>query len=272
MDNALGDMLELADNNTLVVVASDHGFGLCETDFNINEYLETIGMLKTRFVPVEGAVEAVGEEDVSVRRWFASPHQYTREVDWENTLLYMPTPGCFGLNFNFEGREVEGCVKPEKRRELLDQLRSELSKVTYKGEPCFEVVEANSIYSGSMVENAPDLIVLPNTFKIMITPNLPGKLWSEPYQEGVHWPEGILCIRGSTFLPGETILARIEDVYATILAHLGLPVAAGIEGHWLKNPPSEVVREVGRSNQHGRELTAQEASFMDQNLAKIGYF
>ena len=269
MDAALGEMLALADENTLVIVASDHGFGLCETDFNINEYLETIGLLKTRFVPVKEEIE---EEDVSIRRWFASPNRYIREIDWPQTSLYMPTPGCFGLNFNLKGRERDGIVEPADREALILHLGEKLSHVTHKGQPCFELVPACEIYSGDMVNKAPDLIVVPNSFRIMITPNLSGELWSAPYQEGVHWPEGIICVRGSTFLPGETVHARIEDVYATILAHLGLPVATGIEGHWLKDPNEDVSREVGKVNEHGRTLTEQEARFMEEKLSNIGYF
>lgn len=270
MDDALGDMLALADENTLVIVASDHGFGLCETDFNINEYLETIGMLKTRFIPIKQ--EAPIEEDVSVRRWFASPDRYIREIDWSRTQLYMPTPGCFGLNFNLKGRETDGIVAVEDCDSLVKQLSEQLSQVTHDGQACFELVPASEIYSGDMVDKAPDLIVVPSSFRVMVTPNLSGELWSAPYQEGVHWPEGIICVRGSTFQPGETLHARIEDVYATILAHLGLPVATGIEGHWLKDPTSEVSREDSKLNEHGRDLTEQETRFMEEKLSKIGYF
>lgn len=271
MDMALSTLMELVDENTLLIVASDHGFGLCKADFNVHEALEQEGLLKTSYVPVRNDQLKSGHDDTSLKSWFESPFAYRRVIDWESTSFYMPTPGCFGLNINLKGRESQGLVEPEQVPECMQRLRNALSKFLYEGQPCFDVLLAQEVYRGVAVENAPDIILVPGSFGIMPTPNLAGEIWSRPSQDGVHRPDGILYVQGSTFNAGESLFARIEDVYPTILAHLNLPVAESIEGHWLKEPEKEVVREQFLKNRHGRQLTQQETECMDKQLHEIGY-
>lgn len=271
MDQALATLSALVDSNTLLVVASDHGFGQCKADFNVHEVLEQAGLLATRYVADKTTLSSGGHDDTSLSSWFESSVTYRRSINWEHTRFYMPTPGCFGLNINLKGRETFGCVEPGEVEEYVQRLEAALSQITFEGERCFDVLPAREVYQGVAVEGAPDFILVPSTFDIMPTPNLTGEIWSPPSQKGVHRADGILYVQGSTFLAGESLFARIEDVYPTILAHLSLPVAESLEGHWLKEPKQEVVREEFLKNRHGRQLTQQETECMDKQLHEIGY-
>lgn len=153
------------------------------------------------------------------------------------------------------------------------RLRTALAQVLdEQGQPWFSLVKAEQVYAGARLQDAPDYLLIPRDFSVMPTPALTGQVWSTPTQRGVHRPDGIVFIRGSTFPEDTALQARIEDIYPTILAHLGLPVPEGLEGHWLVEPPHEPRREPGRQGCGGQRMSEEEQRFMDSQLQQIGYF
>jgi len=271
MDEALGVLSELIDDDTLVVVASDHGFGRCTSDFSVHEWLESKGLLATRYVPEAHAGHAA-HDDASHTSWFDSPQRHVRTVDWSRTQFYMPTPGSFGLNVNLAGREAQGLLTPEALPAAEQRLIEALDDVTGPdGEPLFALKKSDAVYAGRRLEDAPDYLLIPRDFSVMPTPSLTGEVWSAPSQHGVHRPDGVLMVRGSTFPADTRIHARIEDVHAVILAHLGLPVPQALEGHWLIDPPRMPQREEVNEHHAGARLSAAESAFMDARLRDIGY-
>lgn len=272
IDRSLSSFMSLVDEDTLFVVASDHGFGRCDADFNVHELLELNNLLSTQFIPIEPA-GVHGNDDASLSAWFDSSTLYKRTINWNKTSFYMPTPGCFGLNANIKGREVNGFLSADDLCDAEKALFAAVaSVVNEQGVPWFELVKSSAVYKGIRLKDAPDYLLIPKDFSVMPTPNLTGNLWSEPSQRGVHRPDGILFVLGSTFPHGSQIYARIEDVYPLILAHLGLPVPEQIEGHWLIDPKSTVISEKAHFNKVGRSMTEEESAFMDSQLQQIGYF
>ena len=271
MDEAFGILSELVDDDTLVIVASDHGFGLCKADFSVHELLEQEGLLATRYVAVSD-VKHFSHDDASQTSWFDSPRRYAREIDWSRTLFYMPTPGCFGLNANLAGRERRGALEPSALPEAERRLAEALVVATCAdGKPQFELRKAEEVYQGQRLADAPDYLLVPRDFSVMPTLSLTGQLWSTPAQRGVHRPDGVLMVRGSTFPQGVRLHTRIEDVHAIILAHLGLPVPRGLEGHWLVDPREMPMHEDVNQHVNGVKLSPTESAFMDERLRDIGY-
>lgn len=271
MDEAFGTLSELIDTDTLVIIASDHGFGLCTSDFSIHELLAKHELLTTRYVAAAGDRQS-SHDDASQTNWFDSPLRYVREIDWSRTLFYMPTPGCFGLNANLVGRENLGALEPTDLADAEQRLRAALREaVDENGDPLFKLCRSDTVYAGRRLADAPDYLLMPRNFLVMPTLKLSGELRSKPSQQGVHRPDGLLMIRGSTFPPDATLHARIEDIHAVILAHLGLPVPYDIEGHWLVDPRQEPRREEVNLQVGGTRLTAAESACMDQSLRDIGY-
>lgn len=272
VDRALGTLLELVDDDTLFVVASDHGFGRCDADFNVHELLEQHGLLATEFAPI-GAGGQLANDDATQRAWFDSPFHYRRTVAWAQTRFYMPTPGCFGLNANLKGRDAHGTLDadtlPDAGRALADALAT---VVDAHGQPWFRLEKREHVYRGARLADAPDYLLIPRDFSVMPTPNLTGTIWSEPAQRGVHRPDGIVFVAGPAFPRGAALFARIEDIYPTLLAHLGLPVPDRLDGHWLVEPGGDVAREAAQQHAGGRRMTDAESAFMDSQLQQIGYF
>lgn len=271
MDQAFGVLSELIDDDTLVIVASDHGFGRCTADFSVHELLASKGLLFTRHVAQAPGSHAA-HDDASHTSWFDSPHRYVRTVDWSRTQFYMPTPGSFGLNANLAGREAQGLLTPETLPAAERQLEAVFNGVTNEeGRPLFTLLRSDAVYEGKRLHDAPDYLLMPLDFSIMPTPSLIGDIWSAPSQRGVHRPDGTFMVRGSTFPHDQTLHARIEDVHAVILAHLGLPVPEALEGHWLMDPLQPPTLEAVNDHQVGARLTPAESAFMDHRLRDIGY-
>lgn len=274
MDRALGELMKLTDENTLVLVTSDHGFGVCRKDLNVHTLLSEAGLLHSVFqeLPSQHEVDRT-YDDTSVTSWFDSPTHYKRSVDWSRTLAYMPTPGCFGINLNLKGRDKHGIVKDgAHRQEVENRLKNAFSALLDDdGEPFFKVAAREEVYSGKLIDKAPDYLLLPKRWDIMPTPALKNELWSPPAQLGVHQPDGILFTQGPNVPSDMPVLARIEDVTPFILAHLGLPVQTPITGHWLFEPDKPVVRENAVEQSGGQQLNKDEQAFMDKRLAEIGY-
>jgi predicted AlkP superfamily phosphohydrolase/phosphomutase len=272
IDCALKTLLTLVDESTLIVIASDHGFGRCVADLNVHESLEQSGLLTTTYVPASAGISGA-HDDVTLSAWFEAPTLFKRSIDWTRTRVYMPTPGCFGLNVNLAGREMHGIVEAHELPQLEQDVAAMLETIVDEcGQPWLRLVAREQVYAGSRLEDAPDYLLIPRDFSVMPTPSLAGEIISKPSQAGVHRPDGIILMSGSTFPAGAQLYARIEDVYPAILAHLGLPVPDALDGHWLIEPTREVKREAAVANQGSAPMTARETAFMDSQLQQIGYF
>jgi predicted AlkP superfamily phosphohydrolase/phosphomutase len=275
IDRALNTLLALVDDSTLIVIASDHGFGRCVADFNVHEALEQHDLLKTKYVPISTAApaEPAAKDDTAQSAWFESSAVFKRSVDWTRTRIYMPTPGCFGLNANLVGRESHGIVETDELPQLERDVAAMLETIVDEGgRPWFQLVRREHVYAGARLEDAPDYLLIPRDLSVMPAPSLAGEIWSKPSQPGVHRPDGIVWMSGSTFPAGRRLHARIEDVYPAILAHLGIPVPDALDGHWLVEPAGEVTRERAVVSGEGARMTPLETAYMDSQLREIGYF
>ncbi len=107
MDNLIGRVMKQIDDQTLLLVISDHGFKSFARCVNVNAWLHQNGYLVLK----DGKTES-GD-------WFD-------DVDWSRTRAY--TMGLNGLYLNLKGREREGIVAPGAESEALkEELRSKLN-------------------------------------------------------------------------------------------------------------------------------------------------
>src|SRR6202008_3683522 len=96
--------LERADDQTLVIVLSDHGFGSFRRGINLNTWLYDHGLLALS----EGVKP--GEE----------AGDFFRHVDWSRTRAY--ALGLGGIYLNLKGREAQGIVEREEAASLCDVI------------------------------------------------------------------------------------------------------------------------------------------------------
>src|SRR6266481_331689 len=98
MDGLIGRVMQQIDEETLLLVVSDHGFKSFARCLNLNAWLHQNGYLALK----SGKTES-GD-------WF-------EDVDWSRTSAY--TMGLNGLYLNLRGRERQGIVEPGDKAEVL---------------------------------------------------------------------------------------------------------------------------------------------------------
>ena len=142
MDELVGRTMEAAaGDDTALFVMSDHGFKPFRRGVNLNTWLYRHGFL------------AVKEDRPTGADMFG-------DVDWSRTKAY--AVGFGGIYLNLEGREARGIVKRDEvealKRDISDGLRALVDDVE-EVQPVREVYDAQQVYSGPYVGDAPDLIV-----------------------------------------------------------------------------------------------------------------
>jgi len=142
MDNLVGKVLPALDDDTLLLICSDHGFAQFGRQFHLNTWLRDQGYLTIKS----------GEEK--------KPETSFLDVDWKQTLAY--GVGFNGLYLNLEGREAQGIVRPEQAAELAARLTRELEALTDPEtgrKPVTRVYPRGEMYTGEMTPDMPELLV-----------------------------------------------------------------------------------------------------------------
>lgn len=231
-DKFLAPMLDKADENTLLIVLSDHGFNTFRRAFDTNTWLYQNGLLALRNGGKPG--EDLGEA-------FAA-------VDWSKTYAY--AVGLGGIYLNFKGREREGILEEGTEAERVrNAIATGLPEVTDSGaEAIRSVIRREQIYSGPYTANAPDLLVnFAPGFRVswqsavggfansLIEDNL--RKWSGDHIIDPEVVPGILFMNKSAVAPPLSRSLRqggsgrnIIDLAPTILNYLGVPVPQTMEG------------------------------------------
>lgn len=143
LDAIIGHTLETIDDDTTLVVMSDHGFTSWRRSFDLNAWLVEKGYMRLR----RGTRRPVKE--------------LYQGVEWNRTRAY--GLGIGGLYLNLEGRERDGVVKPEERDALLARLERELLATIdpATGEPAVTKVylREREFHDRGHIEIGPDIIV-----------------------------------------------------------------------------------------------------------------
>jgi len=140
-DDVVGTALRAAGENTTVIVMSDHGFAPFYREFQLANWLRDHGYIVTT------------EKDDG-----------TLAIDWRKTRAY--SMGINGLYLNLKKREKCGIVeKGAEAEQLLAEISYKLLEVRDE-DPRFagnqvvdHVYRTTECYSGSHVDEAPDLVV-----------------------------------------------------------------------------------------------------------------
>jgi predicted AlkP superfamily phosphohydrolase/phosphomutase len=142
-DRILAQALASVDENTTVIVLSDHGFAPYYREFHLNRWLYDEGYL-------------VLEEGVTPDRV-----QWLLGIDWSKTRAY--GIGINGLYVNLAGREGQGIVRPGREAdELIDEIAAKLEQVRdpKNGQrPVVKAYKASEHYHGPYADTAPDIVV-----------------------------------------------------------------------------------------------------------------
>src|SRR5581483_4711940 len=142
IDNEIGQILELIDDDTTVFIVSDHGAKKMDGGICVNEWLIREGYLTLKSYPrVRTAIDRC-------------------EIDWSKTKVWGDGGYYARIFLNIEGREPQGIVKAEEVEALRDELKAKFEAlVDHNGDDIgTKVFKPKEIYH-EVNGVPPDLIV-----------------------------------------------------------------------------------------------------------------
>jgi len=231
MDAILGEALRAADENTTVLVVSDHGFAPFRRSFNLNSWLVENGYLVLR----QGA--STQGRDIF------------RDADWSRTRAY--GLGLNGLYVNLSRREKNGIVKPGAEADALQrEIAARLEAVRdpkNKEQVITRVDRAADAYSGPSASQGPDLIVGYNRGYRVGWDSVLGGIPATLIEDNTQPWSGDHCI-DFTKVPGVVLSNRkiraenpaLTDIAPTVLAEFGIARPETMKGRNIfeASPPS----------------------------------
>jgi predicted AlkP superfamily phosphohydrolase/phosphomutase len=219
VDQEIGNLLELLDDDTNVLVVSDHGAQRLEGGFCVNEWLRREGLLVLK--------EAV------TRPTPFSPSL----VDWTRTRVWSEGGYYARVFFNIEGREPYGTVRESEYDDLVDDMTARFRALRDdRGEPMGSLVFQPGHLYRSLRNVPPDLIV---HFGALYWRSIGGLGYDSLYlQENDTGPDDCNHAQFGSFLlaaPGMPVKGEVEgvhllDIAPTLLELAGYEAAESMQG------------------------------------------
>ena len=208
IDGLVGEVRRRLDEDTTLIVMSDHGFCTLRQEVYINNWLRDAGYLSFS----SGEPKSVAD---------LAPESRAYSLD----------PGRVFINLR--GREPEGTVAPgDEYEQLRDELAAGLMDLRdpESGDPMIEkVVRREEIYHGPHFERAADLVAVPlRGFDLKGAVNRPALTFKGDELVGMHtYDDAMLYVQGARFTrTGFSVV----DVMPTILDIMELPKPEGLDG------------------------------------------
>jgi len=215
-DRIVGRFLESADEDTLLIVLSDHGFCPVYREVMVNNYLEESGFLSVN----------------------------SRRVDLEKSTAISYGYGDIWLNV--KGREPKGFIDPvEDYENVRTEISNELKKIRIDDEkPIKDVKKREQLWWGSYLDQAPDLNIIFNIgYQAARQPEITQKNENRRYvndnprwsggHDGTHDPlevPGIIGILAPEIKGGKEIQIHLWDLAPTVLNWMKVPIPQDMDG------------------------------------------
>jgi predicted AlkP superfamily phosphohydrolase/phosphomutase len=227
LDGLLGRLLAHADDDTAVLVVSDHGAKRMDGGIRVNEWLRREGLLATSREP--NGVERLA--DVG--------------IDWPRTTAWGDGGYYARIFLNVRGREPEGTIAPEDYERVRDDLARRLEAIPDEnGNPIgTRVFKPEELYE-QVGGVAPDLIVHFGDLFWRAVGTIGGHEGVHTFENDTgpddanHAQDGLLIMAGPGIEPGVREGMHLLDVAPTVLELLGLDVPAAMRGRSLLREPA----------------------------------
>ena len=219
VDGLLAKLLRHADDETAVLVVSDHGAKRMDGGIRINEWLRQEGLLELQREP-EG-------------------RSSTRDcgIDWSRTKVWAEGGYYSRVFLNVEGREPEGTIPAADYERFRDELIERISAIPDdQGSPIpTRVFRPEDVYP-EIKGVAPDLIVHFGDLYWRAVGTVGGDEGIYTFDNDTgpddanHAQHGMFILRAPGVEPGLREGAHLLDVAPTVLELLGQPVPPAMRG------------------------------------------
>jgi predicted AlkP superfamily phosphohydrolase/phosphomutase len=233
IDQVLGEVLPRVDNQTTLLVLSDHGFAPYHRSFNLNTWLMQNGYIKLKNEARPDSAEPFSG------------------VDWSQTKAY--GLGLNGLYISLCGREQNGTVVPGREADaLIGEIKQKLLAVKdpQSGSAVITRIDiAKEAYQGPYSQSGPDLIIGYNRGYRAGWKTILGGFPSDILEDNTNPWSGDHCM-DYTQVPGVLLSNRkiaadtpsLTDISPTILTEFGLPKSKDMLGHSVFSSDSQPAR------------------------------
>jgi len=222
LDREIGEILGMLDDDTAVMVVSDHGAKAMEGGFAINEWLRKEGLLVLKDdLPYEGLV----------------PFEKV-EVDWEKTTAWAAGGYYARIFLNVEGREPMGKIPARDYEKVRDQIKEMIEALPdHEGKPMGSVVFKPEELYREVRNVPPDLMVYLGNLRWRSVGSfgLPDLYTFENDtgpDDANHDQDGVFVFweprqdHGGRYVEG----LQLMDVASTVLDLMGQPVPPDMQG------------------------------------------
>jgi predicted AlkP superfamily phosphohydrolase/phosphomutase len=249
LDAEVGTLLELLDEDTAVVVMSDHGAQRLDGGFCVNEWLVREGLLVLNEYPRE-----------------ITPFSQL-SVNWDKTKVWSEGGYYARVFFNVQGREPNGVTAPGDYEKFRDEIKAKFEATTDEAGRalCTRVYKPDEIYR--TVRNiAPDLVV---HFGDLYWRSIGGVGYDKIHvQENDTGPDDCNHAQHGSFIlaapgqaaAGEMLDTHILDIAPTLLELGGYDVPNTMQGRSLL------------AGMHSKQaMTANGEAILRERLSGLGY-
>jgi predicted AlkP superfamily phosphohydrolase/phosphomutase len=168
LDQAVGKMMACVDDDVIIGIVSDHGFGGSGTGVvHLNNWLAENGYLK--FAPDKESLlkkiamtltpESIRGKLFRQFEWLASKAESKSRfsgIDWEHTTAWSEELNYFpSIRINLKGREPQGQLDQSSYNTFVRELCAKLEA----WEPIAHAWPRGDLYSGEYADRAPDIVV-----------------------------------------------------------------------------------------------------------------
>lgn len=263
VDQALGEILQNAGDDTHLLIVSDHGIAPVSKWFYINNFLKSIGLLHAKDIaPFQVKLKSYPLQKIlnKMKGRFLSeklPHRLknlhipllrkqklaiSEMIEWNATRAYATS---FGININLRGRELQGIVPPEEYHALIEEIRAHLYRLEDPDtgrKIISKVYTKEELYSGRYVASAPDIQFLLSEPQYMFNKRLDHpylfKNMDRDYAINAHHINSEESTHNAIFMAYGKHLRpvplhnhpRIMDIVPTALYLMGLPIPEDLDG------------------------------------------
>jgi predicted AlkP superfamily phosphohydrolase/phosphomutase len=267
IDENLHLLLDQIDEDSVVIIMSDHGGGAIYKWLYLNNWLVRQGLIRFKRTPMirlkrtlywlgytpGNAMDLamrlrLGLTDRTIKRVRQSSSARNSlyrlflsfdDVDWSRTKAYTLGGNMTGIYINLRGREPKGCVAPGAeyealRNEIIAQLADLRDKETGV-RIAARVYRREELYTGPYLERAPDVIFETYDDRYVgfggqeFTANV--VMSHSRLFNGCHRRDGMVVLAGQPIRSGVRLRPYdIVDLAPTILYLLDYPVLANMDG------------------------------------------
>ena len=219
LDAELGETLACVDEDTTIMIVSDHGAKRMDGGICINEWLRKHGYLTLKTEPQ------------GITRWTADL------VDWKKTKVW-GEGGYYGRIFiNVEGREPHGIVRAGDYENVRDELKTYLEAIVdEKGHNIgTRVFKPEEVYRECR-NIPPDLIVyFGNLFWRSVGSVGYNSIYTYENDTGPddcnHAEMGMFIIKNGEQAQGAVSSKSLYDIAPTVLNEFGIDIPEAMQGH-----------------------------------------